>query len=64
MRYDIFIIDDEITFNNFNEVAQNSIKNAKVTFFSEKEDLINEMKSRMQKSVYSSRRNKNKERNL
>lgn len=33
MRYDIFIIDDKITFNNFNEVAQNSIKNAKVTFF-------------------------------
>ena len=43
MRYDIFIIDDEITFNNFNEVAQNSIKNAKVTFFSDIEDLINEI---------------------
>ena len=43
MRYDIFIIDDEITFNNFNEVAQNSIKNAKVTFFSQIEDLINEI---------------------
>ncbi len=43
MRYDIFIIDDKITFNNFNEVAQNSIKNAKVTFFSQIEDLINEI---------------------
>ena len=26
MRYDIFIIDDKITFNNFNKIAQNSIK--------------------------------------
>ncbi|MCB9096149.1 MAG: bifunctional diguanylate cyclase/phosphodiesterase [Arcobacter sp.] len=43
MRYDVFIIDDNITFNNFKEYAQSHIRNAKITLFSDIEELINEI---------------------
>ena len=43
MRYDVFIIDDKTSFNNFDKIDQECIKNAKITFFSDIEALINEI---------------------
>lgn len=43
MRYDIFIIDNNIKFENFKEYAKDKVKNVNVSLFSNFEEIIKEI---------------------